>query len=166
MNIKYIVLFFALLIATNNFSQEVNILDSTALFISGTDGYDTYRIPAIVTTNSGTLLAFCEGRKEGRGDAGNIDIVMKRSEDNGKTWGDQVVLWDDEGNTCGNPCPVVDEITGEIHLLLTHNLGSDHESDIIHKTSESTRTVWVMRSSDDGKTWTEPQDITSTTKKK
>ncbi|WP_236973809.1 sialidase family protein [Membranihabitans maritimus] len=166
MNIKYIVLFFALLIATNNFSQEVNILDSTALFISGTDGYDTYRIPAIVTTNSETLLAFCEGRKEGRGDAGNIDIVMKRSEDNGKTWGDQVVLWDDEGNTCGNPCPVVDEITGEIHLLLTHNLGSDHESDIIHKTSESTRTVWVMRSSDDGKTWTEPQDITSTTKKK
>jgi len=150
----------------NCFAQEIHSVDSMALFISGTDGYDTYRIPAMVTTNEGTLLAFCEGRKEGRGDAGYIDIVLKRSTDNGKTWSEQMVLWDDEDNTCGNPCPVVDEETGEIHLLLTHNLGSDHESDIIHKTSESTRTVWVMKSSDDGKIWTDPQDITSTTKKK
>lgn len=146
--------------------QKLRTIDSVALFVSGTEGYDTYRIPAIVTTNEGTLLAFCEGRKEGGGDAGNIDIVMKRSIDDGKNWSEQMVLWDDVENTCGNPCPVVDNMTGEIHLLLTHNLGSDHESDIIHKTSESTRTVWVMKSSDDGSTWTDAQEITSTTKKK
>src|SRR5690606_27875764 len=166
MNIRNYFLCLLVMWSFNCFAQEIHSVDSMALFISGTDGYDTYRIPAMVTTNEGTLLAFCEGRKEGRGDAGYIDIVLKRSTDNGKTWSEQMVLWDDEDNTCGNPCPVVDEETGEIHLLLTHNLGSDHESDIIHKTSESTRTVWVMKSSDDGKIWTDPQDITSTTKKK
>lgn len=140
--------------------------DRIELFKSGEDGYDTYRIPAIVTTTEGTLLAFCEGRKEHGGDAGDIDILVKRSEDGGETWSSQQVIWDDGSNTCGNPCPVVDEETGEIFILMTHNLGSDHESDIITGKAESTRTVWVAKSSDDGNTWTEPENITSATKKK
>lgn len=146
------------------FCQYFRTVDSLALFTSGEDGYDTYRIPAIVVTTKSTLLAFCEARKEGSGDAGNIDIVMKRSMDHGKTWSEQRILWDDGINTCGNPCPVVDELTGEIFLLLTHNVGHDHESDIIRKTGESTRTVWVMSSTDDGSTWTKPREITKTTK--
>lgn len=145
-------------------AQMLWTVDSFALFNSGEDGYDTYRIPAIVEAADGSLLAFCEGRKSGRGDAGNIDIVMKRSTDEGETWSEQAVLWDDGENTCGNPCPVVDRLTGEVFLLLTHNLGHDHESEIIRKTSESTRTVWVMSSKDHGLTWSEPQNITATTK--
>lgn len=145
-------------------AQVLQTVDSFALFTSGQDGYDTYRIPAIVQAVDGSLLAFCEGRKSGRGDAGNIDIVMKRSNDEGETWNEQTVLWDDGDNTCGNPCPVVDQVTGEIFLLLTHNLGHDHESDIIRKTSESTRTVWVMSSKDHGLTWSTPQNITASTK--
>lgn len=112
----------------------------------------------------GTLLAFCEGRKSGRGDAGNIDLLLKRSSDDGRSWSGEVVLWDDNGHTCGNPCPVVDETTGTIWLLLTHNLGTDHEADIIRKESESTRTVWVCHSDDDGLTWSPPSEITGTTK--
>ena len=127
-------------------------------------GYHTYRIPSIIRTNAGDLLAFCEGRKDGRGDAGNIDLVMKRSVDDGKSWSEQVVLWDDGPNTCGNPCPVLDESTGVIWLLLTHNLGSDHEGDIIKRKAESTRTVWVMSSPDEGNTWSAPREITVTTK--
>ena len=46
------------------------------VFISGQDGYHTYRIPAMVITAKGSVLAFCEGRKEGRGDSGNIDILL------------------------------------------------------------------------------------------
>lgn len=136
------------------------------LFKSGESGYDTYRIPAIVTTNEGTLLAFCEGRKDHGGDAGDIDILLKRSEDGGATWSSQQVIWDDETNTCGNPCPVVDEETGDIFIVMTHNLGTDHESDIITRKAESTRTVWIAKSGDDGQTWTKPVDITATTKKK
>ena len=131
---------------------------------SGESGYHTYRIPAVIRSANGTLLAFCEGRKGGRGDAGNIDLLLKRSVDGGQTWSRSEVIWDDGPNTCGNPCPVVDQATGTIWLLLTHNLGSDHESAIVAGTSVGSRTVWVTSSSDDGVTWNEPHEITVTTK--
>lgn len=134
------------------------------VYSSGTDGYDTFRIPAIVATNSGTLLAFAEGRAQGRGDAGDIDLVLKRSHDGGATWGPLQVVWDDKANTCGNPCPVVDQTTGTVHLLMTRNLGTDREAQIIDGTSKGTRTVWVSSSTDDGAHWALPRDITAATK--
>lgn len=136
----------------------------TDVFVAGTDGYHTYRIPAVLRATNGDLLAFCEGRKNSGGDSGNIDLLMKRSKDGGATWGVQQVVWDDADNTCGNPCPVLDEATGTIWLLLTHNLGSDHEKEIAARTSKGTRTVWVSNSTDHGVTWTKPVEITSTTK--
>src|SRR5438094_7045457 len=56
------------------------------VFLSGHDGYHTYRIPSLIVTKQGTLLAFCEGRKQGPGDSGAIDLLLKRSLDGGKTW--------------------------------------------------------------------------------
>ncbi len=135
------------------------------VYVGGQDGYHTYRIPAAILTSKGTLLAFCEGRRAGRGDAGNIDLLLKRSIDGGKTWGKTQVVWDDAENTCGNPCPVVDAKTGTIWLLLTHNLGQDSEAMILDKTAKGTRTVWVSHSTDDGETWTAPREITADVKK-
>ena len=80
------------------------------LFVSGRDGYHTFRIPALTVTTHGTVLTFCEGRKLGSGDSGDIDLLVKRSVDGGRTWSEQQVIWDDAANTCGNPCAVVDEI--------------------------------------------------------
>lgn len=140
-------------------------ISQSDVFVSGTEGYDTFRIPAILVTKQGTVLAFCEGRKGGRGDAGDIDIVLRRSTDGGTTWSAISVLWNDGPNTCGNPCVVQDEETGTIWLLLTHNLGEDDESEIWAGTSKSTRTVWVTKSIDDGVTWPAPLEITATTKK-
>ncbi|MEM1452878.1 MAG: sialidase family protein [Planctomycetota bacterium] len=137
-----------------------------AVWTSGEDGYHTYRIPAIVRAPSGDLLAFCEGRRGGRGDSGDIDLLVKRSSNGGATWGPQRVLWDDGENVCGNPCPVVDGTTGRIHLLATHNLGEDSEREIIDDVAEGTRTVWVLTSDDGGATWTEPREITKSTKMK
>ncbi|MFT7679889.1 MAG: sialidase-1 [Planctomycetota bacterium] len=134
------------------------------VFKGGDDGYKTYRIPAMVQAANGDLLAFCEGRRVGSSDSGDIDILLKRSSDGGLTWSDSAVVWDDGANTCGNPCPVLDRRTGKILLLLTHNSGRDHEHAIIAGTSEGTRTVWVCESEDDGKTWTAPREVTSTTK--
>ncbi len=65
------------------------------LFESGTDGYNTFRIPAMTTTPNGTILAFAEGRKQGSSDTGDIDLVLKRSEDNGRTWSKLSIIWDD-----------------------------------------------------------------------
>src|SRR5262245_35179900 len=136
----------------------------TPLFVSGKEGYHTFRIPSLVLTPKGTLLAFCEGRKKGTGDAGDIDLVLKRSTDGGATWKPPQVVWDDGPNTVGNPCPVVDAATGTVWLLLTHNLGKDTERAIRAGTSKGTRTVWVTKSTDDGATWSKPAEITKDVK--
>lgn len=113
------------------------------LYMKGVDGYDTYRIPVLAVTAQGTVLAFAEGRKLSQSDTGDIDIVLKRSTDNGQTWSPQQLIWDDSGNTCGNPCAVVDRDTGIIWLLMTWNRGDDPESRIIAQTSKDTRRVFI-----------------------
>lgn len=137
---------------------------STAVWTRGEKGVDTYRIPALIVAGNGDLLAFAEARHGSSSDTGDIDLVMKRSTDGGLTWSRQQTVWDDGANTCGNPCPVVIRATGEIVLLATHNLGQDHESEIIAGTSEGSRTVWVLRSTDHGHSWSTPQDITTDAK--
>lgn len=137
----------------------------TYIFANGTDGYSCYRIPAIVRTRKGTLLAFAEGRKKDCKDEGDIDLVLKRSEDNGKTWSKLILVWDDGNNTCGNPAPVVDESTGVVYLLMTWNKGEDHIREINAGTSVDTRRVFVTRSSDDGLHWAAAQEITASVKR-
>lgn len=135
------------------------------LFTSGRGGYHTYRIPALAVSTRGTVLAFCEGRKAARGDSGHIDLLLKRSTDQGVAWSEQRVLWEDGVNTCGNPCVVVDAGTGTIWLLATWNRGDDHESQIIAQTSRDTRRVFVLHSTDDGRTWSAAQEITADVKR-
>jgi sialidase-1 len=135
------------------------------VYVAGQDGYHTYRIPSLIVTAKGTLLAFAEARKAGSADSGDIDLVVKRSRDNGATWSQVQVVADDGPNTVGNPCPVLDRRTGAIWLLTTRNAGDDREKDIIAGTSKSSRTVWVMKSTDDGLTWSTPIDITHDVKK-
>lgn len=137
----------------------------TDVFVSGADGYHTYRIPALLVTPGGALLAFCEGRKSGRADSGDIDLLVKRSVDGGKTWGPQQIVWDDGANTCGNPCPVADRTTGVIWLPMTWNHGDDDEREIKQGTGRDTRRVFVTRSEDDGRTWAKPREITADVKR-
>lgn len=141
-------------------------LTQAEVFSSKTEAYNTYRIPSLIVTARGSVLAFCEGRKRGTSDAGDIDLVLKRSTDGGKTWGPLQVIWDDGENTCGNPCPVVERSTGLIWLLLTHNLGKDTEARIVDGTSKGSRTVWVSKSTDDGVSWSKPIEITPAVKLK
>lgn len=134
------------------------------IFKSGENGYATYRIPALVVTKNGTILAFAEGRVGGDSDTGDIDLLVKRSTDNGKSWSEANVVWDDARNTCGNPAPVIDSKTGKILLLSTWNLGEDHEWQIIQQKSKDTRRVYVQESSDDGVSWSQPRQITKDVK--
>ncbi|HOW18702.1 MAG TPA: sialidase family protein, partial [Phycisphaerae bacterium] len=141
------------------------IIEQSEVFVSGREGYHTFRIPSLIVTRGGTILAFCEGRRNSRSDTGDIDIVLKRSTDNGRTWGPMQLVADHGPDTIGNPCPVVDRETDTIWLLLTGNPGRDNEKAIKDRTASGTRTVWVSRSTDEGATWTTPVDITATTKR-
>jgi sialidase-1 len=141
-------------------AQELNYL-----FKPGDHGYKCFRIPAVVRSKSGTILAFAEARKNHCGDADDIDLVMRSSSDGGKTWSPLSIVWDDGGNTCGNPAPVVDEKNGRIVLLSTWNLGGDHEPQIINQKSKDTRRIFVMHSDNEGKNWTKPREITTSVKK-
>ncbi len=143
-----------------SFKERSERCHQTVLWEQGVGKYNNYRIPALIVTNKGTLLAFCEGREAG--DTGDINLLLKRSEDNGRTWSDEQVVWDDVDNTCGNPCPVVDEETGRIWLFACWNNGKDKENDIINKTSLYPRLPYVCYSDDDGKTWSEPENLEAT----
>jgi len=134
--------------------MNINYMD---LFVSGEGGYNSYRIPAIVTSPDGTVLVFCEGRKYSVSDTGDIDILLRRSSDGGKTWEKPLVIADAGKDVFGNPAPVIDK-DGTIHLLLTWNLAEKGERFILWESAP--RTVWVMKSSDGGKTWTDPREIT------
>ncbi len=139
-------------------------LQQADIFTAGQDGYQTFRIPSLLVTPKGTVLAFAEGRKRGPGDAGDIDLVLKRSFDGGETWQPMQIVADDGPNTIGNPCPVIDRDTGTIWLLLTRNLGVDTEKQIMNQTGQGTRTVWVAHSGDEGATWSRPVEITKDVK--
>ncbi|MBI1375727.1 MAG: exo-alpha-sialidase [Phycisphaera sp.] len=117
------------------------------VFVGGEGGYHTYRIPALVVSNKGTLLAFIEGRKTSGGDHGDIDMMLRRSTDGGKTWLAMQMVYE-EGDTkkvtIGNPCPVVDRDTGRIWLPFNR----DNDD------------VLITWSDDDGVTWAKPRVIT------
>ena len=134
------------------------------VYVAGEGGYHTYRIPSVIVTAKGTLLAFAEGRQGSAADSGNIDLVLRRSKDGGASWSAVRVLVDNGPNSASNPCPVIDRTTGTIWLLSTRNLGTDRESDIIAGTSQATPAVWVMNSRDDGETWSTPVEITASVK--
>lgn len=125
------------------------------IFASGDDGYKSYRIPAMVTSTEGTLLAFCEGRVHGAGDHGDIDIVLKRSTDGGKTWSPLQVVHDFGKHVAGNPCPIVDRENNRIILLSCTSSDSEHAL----MQGQDRRGIFMQLSTDDGKTWNEPRAI-------
>ncbi|MFI8227678.1 exo-alpha-sialidase [Streptomyces sp. NPDC085900] len=140
---------------------------SSVPYTSGEGGYDTYRIPAAVTTARGTVLAFAEGRHDGAGDSGDIDVVLRRSVDGGCTWGPLRVVAAGDGDTRGNPAPVVDPRSGAIVLVTSYNSGAVTEAQIMRGevTPERSRRVFVQRSLDDGRGFSAPRDITAQVKR-
>lgn len=142
----------AMLVAAASASSAIAApLVQTVVFAKGDAGYDTFRIPAIITAANGSLLAFAEGRKNSASDTGDIDMVLRRSTDGGATWGPIQVIGNNGADVFGNPAPVLDTRTGRLMLLSTHNPADD----------ASVRTVWSQQSDDNGATWTTAKEITS-----
>ncbi len=150
-----------LLAASAAFCAEP-LLEKTDLWQAGQGGYKLYRIPGIVVTARGTILAYAEARRYTGGDWDTIDIVMRRSTDNGKTFSPQrvmahvpplprsrVAIERKQGNaddlTYNNPVAIADK-NGTVHFLFCRDY----------------MRVFYMRSEDDGLTFSTPVDITST----
>lgn len=132
------------------------------VFESGKDGYNSFRIPAIIKAPNGNLLAFCEGRVHGAGDFGNIDIVMKSSSDNGASWSPLQVVIDAKEQQAGNPAPVVDLTDPEYpngRIFLFFNTGNNHENEV--RKGKGLREAWYTASTDNGASWSTPVNITT-----
>ncbi|MFD8494511.1 exo-alpha-sialidase [Amycolatopsis sp. NPDC059657] len=127
---------------------------NTVVFKQNSEGYDCFRIPSVVKAKNGDLLAFAEGRNGGASfcnDHGDIDLVMKRSSDNGKTWSGPQIVIEGFGDTKGNPTAVVVPSTGRVVLLSTMECV---------KSPSCGRVPRVQHSDDNGKTWTVPKVLT------
>jgi sialidase-1 len=138
-------LLFVAMFASSTGAAEPTPVD---VFVGGRDGYFAYRIPALITSPKGTLLAFCEGRKTSLSDDGDNDLVLRRSTDGGATWQKLQLVHEEGGDaviTIGNPCPVVDPATGRIWLSMNRKNGR----------------VLITSSDDDGATWSPVRDITA-----
>ncbi|MER5663136.1 sialidase family protein [Streptomyces mirabilis] len=135
------------------------LFEQQVLFRASQDpGYACFRIPAVVRSTHGTLLAFAEGRVHDCGDAGDIDIVVKRSTDGGRTWGPLQVVNEGAGDTHGNPAPIVDRETGRIVLAETYNTG---RTDGRGCDVPCDRTPHLQYSDDDGLSWSAPRDLSA-----
>ncbi|EIP98053.1 gluconolactonase [Opitutaceae bacterium TAV1] len=126
------------------------------VFSSGEANTAFYRIPAIVRAREGALLVFAEARRKDFDDLGDIDMVLRRSTDNGRTWLPIQTLHDGGENSaisCVNPGPIVEPDTGRVHLLF-HLVEKQ-------KWGSGDYKVLHLRSDDSGATWSRPVDVRS-----
>ncbi len=143
-------------------SSRVGALE--IVFDPAGSGYHTFRIPSVLAQGS-LVLAFCEGRLHGAGDAGEIEVVLRRSLDGGRTWLPLQVVSAVPGKTCGNPVPLVDPTTGDIVLVTVENGADAVEMSLARGTDPfDGRRVFVQRSADDGATWSPTREITAEVK--
>ena len=149
-----------LLYASTFLSAADPFMTKTDVFTAGSQGVALYRIPGTVVTAKGSVLAYCEARRDGRGDWGEIEVHLRRSTDGGQTWSAQQKIAHSapriEGNptkakggereqTVNNPVAIVDQQTGAIEFLYCINYAR----------------CFSMRSTDDGQSWSEPVEITA-----
>ena len=117
---------------------------SANLWNAGIGGYATYRIPGIVVTKKGTVLAYAAARRTLGSDWADADIVLRRSVDGGRTFSDSQRIAGMQGTT-DNPTAIADKGNGAVYMLFQRDYA----------------TCYFMRSEDDGRTFSTPIDITA-----
>ena len=140
-----------------------------ALRTANDDGARVYRIPGLATTNKGTLIGVYDIRYHGGGDLpGHIDVGMSRSTDGGRTWQPMQIIMDMGSDPAyrydgiGDPAVLVDQKTNTIFVaaLWSHGNRGWHGSGP-GLTPDETGQFMIVKSEDDGKTWSDPINITN-----
>ena len=147
-------------------ADHPGVLERTDVFVAGRDGVFEYRIPGLVTTNHGTLLAFCDGRMRKSGDPPNkINLVLKRSTDAGKTWSPLQTLAENGNGAVADSCGVVDRETGTVWIFSVYAPEGVGSYNAAPGLSGETFFYKGIKSDDDGVTWSPPIDVTAMVKK-
>ena len=138
-------------------------IEKSEVFKAGESGYSTYRIPGVVVTAQGSILAYCEARKSTKGDWGTIDIMLRCSTDGGRTWSPQRVISSLPGEHHKNPVALAQKLATDGEVTCNNSVAiADRRRGVVHFVYciEYMR-VFYLRSDDDGKTFSEPREITS-----
>ncbi len=133
------------------------------IFQSGQEGYAQYRIPGIVVTKKGTVLAYAEARKSLRGDWNTIDIVLRRSTDNGVSWSPSRLIAQVEGPKSKNPVALAQNLANNNEVTYNNPVAiADRKSGAVHFLFclEYMRAFYI-RSDDEGQTFSKPVEITA-----
>ena len=140
-------------------------LKTSIPYYSGFQDYFSFRIPTLIKSEK-ALIAFAEGRKNSTSDFGDIDLVYRRSLDEGKTWEPLQLLFDQDTLAVQNSVPIY--VTSENKVVLLFNTSSLSEHDVLNKdySPEEERRAFVTSSADDGETWETPKEITRDVKLK
>lgn len=142
------------------------LLEKTKLFEAGTDGYALYRIPGIVVTAKGTVLAYCEARRTGKSDWDTIDIYVRRSTDGGKTWGTRQKMADVPGPKTKNPVALAQKLANPDDVTYNNPVAiADRDGKVHFLFCLEYARCFYVHSTDDGVTWSKPVEITSTFEK-
>lgn len=145
------------LLAAAPLAADVAAPEFTDVFVSGREGYPNYRIPALVVTKGGTLLALCEGRALNSDHSAN-DLVLKRSRDGGRTWSPLQLVRDEGDDTCNDPVMVALD-TGRVLIFYVRFPAEAHTLEVASGFSGKVTRHYVMVSDDEGRTWSEPREI-------
>jgi sialidase-1 len=136
--------------------------DKVPVFVSGQDGYASFRIPSLIQLPNKKILAFAEGRVNGAADFGHVNIVMKTSIDGGAHWSSLSKLVSFGNLQAGNAAPVVDLMDVQYpqgKIFLFYNTGNVNERQL--REGKGIREVWYISSTDEGKSWSTPVNITN-----
>lgn len=154
-----IMLSLALVLSSRAADEQIQKID---VFRSGEQGYALYRIPGIVVTSKGTVLAYAEARKSERGDWNTIDIVLSRSTDGGKSWSPYQKIANVEGPKQKNPVALAQKLANPDDVTYNNPVAIPDRNGAVHFVFclEYMR-AFYMRSDDDGVTWSKPVEITS-----
>lgn len=152
--------FFALCVPCVSLSVAAE--EPPALFEAGQNGYASYRIPGVVVTAKGSVLAYCEARKNSASDWGHIEIALRRSTDGGKTFSPIQLLTPPEGKLERNPAAIAKKAGKDGEITLNNPLAIASKSGAIHLLYcvEYMRCFYA-RSDDDGATFSKAVEITA-----